>query len=669
MQPTRVEKLSVCPLDCPDTCSLKVSVEGDRIVKVRGSTANPYTLGSVCSKVAKYYPDFVHGEKRIQTPLLRTGPKGSGQYREISWEEALQHIAENTQAAIARHGAETVLPLNYAGPHGKLAGGGLDQAFFARMGASDLHRSPLCGGVKGLAYKSLFGAAQGMPPEQAEHADLIIMWGTNTSVTNLHLMRVINRARKQGAKLVVIDPHETQIARQADLFLQVAPGSDVVLALKAIAQLQQRGRIDVARRERVTGFDEYLAHAASFCEHDIARHCAVSEEAFEQFVNLLSEATCIAMSAGVGLERTCNGGSAIRAAYAIPVLCGTLGALGQGIMASYSGAFIKGPQPVIAATGERRVFNILDSAKVMLDRQQPAPISVVFVYNHNPVATHPDQNAMRQALAQDDIFVVGCDVQMNDSIAYADIVLPACTHFEHHDIYASYGHAYLQRAEPVIAPVGQAKPNTEIFRLLAQAFGYSDSCFVEDDAHLMDRQFDLTAQGVKGSELPTEQALAMQREDRIWLSEAQLTTASGKIELYSQALGEREDCALPQYTQLRSEHPFRLLSPASSRRTNATFGGSSETRAEAVEIHPQDAARYSLHSGQSVVLSNALGEVQLIAEVTEAVAPGVLCVEKGAWCNASETGQSINALIDSNSRTDIGAGAAYYDTFVDLRAG
>jgi len=673
------ELASVCPLDCPDTCSLKVTVQGDKIIKVRGSQVNPFTKGSICKKVAKYYPDFVHSEDRLRQPLLRIGPRGSGKYQPISWQQAIERVYQGFTEAIAKHGPQTILPLNYAGPHGMLAGGSMDRRFFAHLGASELDRSPLCGGVRSLAYKSMFGSAQGIPPQQLEFSDLIIIWGSNTTVTNLHLMRVINSARKKGAKLLVIDPRRTQIARQADLFIQITPGSDVCLALKLVATLVEAGVIDGQKMQSaVLGLDKYLAHAKGYLDCDLQDKCNVDDESFKQLVDLCSSAERLALSTGVGLERSRNGGAAIRAAQVLPVLLGNIGQRGHGVLGSYGKAFnvnAKLQQKAdLPGSNQRRVFNIVDVATHLLDAQMRCPINALFIYNHNPLATHPDQNKMRQALSQERLFIVGCDLQLNDSMLYADVILPAASHFEHQDVYSAYGHGFLQRAEAVIPPVGEALANTEIFRQLGKRFGFSDEAFTDTDSQLIDQAFHLDKgrHGVSSaSQLNTEQVIAMQDVDRLWLSErlseGLLDTESGLIELYSQQLQQQFNSALPKFLSVEKHAPFILLSPASDRRINSSFGASSKNSVEMLEINPQDANRLGIEHGDHVIVSNPLGEVQLCANVTDAIALGVLCCEKGAWCASSVTGQSVNALISSESKTDIGEGAAYYDTFVYVK--
>ncbi len=669
-----VELPSVCPLDCPDTCSLKVSVRDNKIIKIRGSTVNPFTGGSICKKVAKYYPEFVHGQDRLTHPLLRTGPRGSGEYRKVSWDEALEAVHAGLQQAIDRQGGQSILPLNYAGPHGKLAGGSIDKRFFYRIGATELNRAPLCGGVRSLAYRSMFGSAQGMPPQQVEFSDLIIIWGSNITVSNLHLMRSIDSARKKGAKLIVIDPRKTPIAKKADLYLQVTPGTDVCLALKLVATLVKEKVIDRQKmRANVYGLDKFLKHAEQYLESPVQKLCGIEQEQFTQLVDYCREINRLALSTGVGLERTRNGGAAIRAAQVLPVLLGNIGEQGQGILGSYSAAFAAKPlaQPAdLTTTSARRVFNIVDVANHLLDREMECPISAVFIYNHNPIATHPEQNKMRRALAQSALFIVGCEVQMTDSMQYADVILPAATHFEHQDIFSAYGHGYLQRADAVIPSVGESLSNMEIFRRLASKFGFTDPAFTDSDQTLVDQAFDLNKRqhGVdKASDLNTNQVIKMQQVERLWLSESSLDTPSGLIELYSKSLQEAFGYGLPSYQSIVKTAQYTLISPASDKRINATFGGSTAQSCELLEINPEDAQKLQIKDAQAVIVSNQLGEVQLIAKVTEGVAVGVVCCEKGAWCKSSSTGQTVNALISNTSKTDIGDGAAYYDTFVSIR--
>lgn len=672
-----VTRPSVCPLDCPDTCSLDVETDGTHVLKVRGSNGNPYTAGKICDKVSTSYPDFVHGTARLTRPLLRTGPRGGADFTEITWNEALDRTHDGIARAIAMHGTQSVLPFNYAGPHGELAGGSMDRRFFHKLGASLLNRGPLCGAVRGTAYTSLFGPAPGMAPEQAAHADLIVVWGNNVTVSNLHLARVIKAARAKGAKLIVIDPKRTKIAEQADLHLQISPGTDVVLALAAAAGLEARDALDHAFiAEWVSGFNAFMSEARRHGPDDVAATCGLDLSQFDTFLDWYTAAETVAVSVGNGIERGRSGGSGLRAAMALQALTGNHGRLGAGVIAKPGLAIPKRTdrlqRPDLAPHGTR-TLNIVDVAKLMLDPALDPPIAAAVIYNHNPVATHPDQNRMRRALSQERIFLAGIDVAMTDSMRYCDVVLPAASHFEFADIYGSYGHSYLQRAEPVIPPLGEALPNTEIFRRLAARFGFDDPTFRDTDEDMIDQALDETdprLAGTRPRDLQLGTAIDMSRnmdEPLIMCRNLTPKTPSGKIELFCQDLEDRFGYGLPRYEPVERDHPLTLISPSSTKRTNATFGGCPESAGpETVEINPADAATRGIVDGDTVLVSNHGGEVSLTAKVTDAVRSGVLYSPKGTWLATSGTGQTVNALIPSDIRTDIEDGACYNETFVEV---
>jgi len=675
---SNMTKPSVCPLDCPDTCSLQVQVEAGQIKKVRGSRVNPYTAGAICDKVAKYYPGFVHGALRLRQPLRRTGVPGSDEFEAISWDSALALIAERTRQAIDQYGPQTVLPFNYAGPHGQLAGGSMDRRFFHRLGASLLDRGPLCGGVRGAAYTSLFGAAPGMPPQQAAEADLVAVWGNNVTVSNLHLARVIKQAREQGGRLIVVDPKRTRIAEQAQLYLQIEPGTDVVLALAVAAEIERRGQLNQAFiDEWVAGFEPFMHEARRHSLEQAAQICKVALADIRQLVDWYCAADKLAVSIGNGIERGRSGGSGLRAIMSISALLGQFGRRGAGVIAKHGFAFPTTPQALqrsdLIPEGTR-TLNIVDVGRHLLHDDIDPPIRAAFIYNHNPVATHPDQNRMMRALGRDEIFKVGIDVVMTDSMRYCDVVLPAASHFEFDDIYTAYGHAWLQRAEPVIPTVGDALANTEIFRRLARAFGFTDAMFDDSDVELMDAALDPgdpRLQGYRPSEIPLDQALLMgnqQHQELIMCASVTPATESGRIELFCQDLEDRFGYGVPRYEAVPHVRPYTIISPSSSKRTNATFGGDPASRGpEIVEINPVDASSGGIADDQLVEVSNERGRVVLKARLTDAVAPGVLYSPKGSWLASSVSGQTVNALIDAELKTDIVDGACYNDTFVDLR--
>ena len=665
---------SVCPLDCPDTCSLSVDVVDGIVTKVRGSNANPFTAGKICNKVARGLPGLVHGPTRLTRPLLHRGEKGSGEFEPVSWDVALDTIHGRWTEIIERHGPESIVPFNYSGPEGFLNSGAMAQRFFHRLGASLLRRSPLCAGASTEAYESLFGATPGIPPQELADARLIVIWGNNVTVSSLHLTTLIRRARKNGAKLVVIDPKRIRIAEEADLHLGLFPGSDVVLGYAIAAELDRRGALDRAFLDaHAVGVDEYLERAREFSLQRAAEICGLAVEDLRTFAGLWCDMQPACTVVGVGPERNRNGGGGIRTALALPVLTGNFGVPGAGVMGG-TGEFFPTlddalERPDLVPEGTREL-NILDIPDHVLDPHFGPPIESLFIFNHNPVAVHPNQHRMRTALAREDLFIVGCDVAMTDSMAYADVILPAATHLEYADVYAAYGQAYLQRAEPVIEPVGESLPNSEIFRRLARRFGFDEPALQATDAELSELAVDWSDPRIglrSAGELGVEDSIDLAPDGTPTVFRGlSPDTPSGKAELYSKSLEDTRGEGLPSYRPLERSHEFLLVSPASDRRTNSTFGGVAALDEEtSVEMNPGDAARHALRDGQRVRLSNAQGEVVLRLRTTSAVRPGTVYVCKGSWLRTSETGQTINALVPGH-RADLGDGACYNDAQVEI---
>jgi len=629
----------------------------------------------LCAKVPAAYPEFVHGAGRLRTPLRRAGKKGEGRFERIGWDEALDLIHERFTGIIAEHGPQAILPLNYAGPHGFLAGGSMDLRFFHKLGASLLDRRPLCGGIRTEAWVGTYGAVPGIRPEQAEAAKLIVAWGNNVTWTNLHFVPIVNRARRAGGKLVVVDPKRTKIAEQADLHLALRPGTDVVLAWAVTNELERAGALDrefIARH--VQGFDTYMERVRRYPVDVAARICGVPEAQIREFAEWFRTASPVAVSVGNGLERNQNGGSGVRAVFALPALAGKLGVRGGGLVNGAGFAFPKTParlaRPEFIPSGTRTI-NIIDVGRDLLDPRLSPPIKALFVYNHNPLVVHPEQNRLRRGLERDDLFIVGCDVVRTDSLDYADVVLPACSHFEHHDLFAAYGTHWLQRSEPVIPAQAEALPNTEIFRRLAARFGFTDSAFTASDAELMDDALDpadARLDGVRPSRIPTDRAIAMtaQGEEFTLFANVFPKTPSGKVELESTYLRNKYGAPLADYRPVESRYPLALISPASDKRITGTFGGCRDSAATPpLEMHPDDAKARGLRDGDRVKVWNDLGEVHLTLEVTADVAPGVVCSLKGAWMRTTDNGQTVSALAPSH-HADISEGACYNDARVEV---
>ncbi len=673
------ERASVCTLDCPDTCSLTVTVADNRIVKVRGSHALPYTDAVICNKVAHHTADFVHGAARLQAPLIRTGSRGSGKFEPVSWERALDVIHKRVAEVIARWGPQAVMPLNYAGPHGMLAYDSMSLRFFHKLGATQLYRGALCGMVRGEAWAGTYGEVPGIGPEAAAAAKLNIVWGNNATVTNLHLVRKIHSSRRMGGRLAVVDPLRSKIAEQADLHLASRPGTDVLLGFALAVELEKLGAHDrdfIARH--VSGYDEYMALAREWPPEKAAEACALRAVDIRLLARWMAESEPLVVAPGNGLERGRNGGSGIRAAIALPALLGKLGRE-SGIVLAARFAFPKTPakltRPDLLPQGTR-TLNILDVGRHLERDDIDPPLRALFIYNHNPIVVHPDQNRMKRGLRREDIFVVGIEVAMTESMQHCDVVLPAATHFECDDLYPAYGHHWLQRAEAVIAPPGEALPNTQIFRRLAARFGFNDACFKASDRELMDDAIDGAhprLRGIKPSEIATNEALRMASADRQPLAlfhNVMPATPSGKIELASDLLGARwgAQARLPGFRSRANRFPLALVSPASNKRISSTLLGTDREREQAplLIMHPQDARVRGLEAAQLVKVWNDLGAVILPLRITDAVAPGVVASEKGAWLSTSTTGQTISALVSADARADLAQGACYNDTEVEV---
>jgi anaerobic selenocysteine-containing dehydrogenase len=669
-----VVKPSVCPLDCPDTCSLSVTVEGGRITQVRGSTANPFTRGVICNKVTRY-PELVHGPDRLLYPLRRTGPKGSTRFERISWDAALDIVHERFSAIVRRHGPQAIAPLNYAGPHGQLAYASMDLRFFHKLGASRLNRVPMCGGIRTEAYVGTFGAAAALRPELVEQAQLIVVWGFNVSVSGLHLMPVINKAKANGARVIVVDPRRTKVAEQADLHVPLRPGTDVLLGWAVAAELERTGGVDAKFcAESVLGAGEYLAKARALPLAEAAERCGIPEAAIRQMAEWYRLASPAAILCGNGLERNRNGGSGMRAAFALPALAGKFGVAGGGVM---NGAGFAFPKTSAKLHGEAllppgtRTLNILDIGRHLVRRDLAPPLEGLFVYNHNPLIVHPDQNTLRKGLAREDVFTVVSELSFTDTCAYADVILPAASDFEHGDVFTAYGTHHLQRSAAVIPPVGESLPNTEIFRRLAKRFGFTEPAFQATDAELMDDALDGADPRMKGlrpSQLPLGQSLAMDfdGEPAVLFKTTRPKTPSGKVELVSEYLAKKYGQPLPTFTPLADGYPLSLISPSSDQRTSSTFGGLKASDEAWIEMHPADAHTRGLREGELVRMWNDLGEVRLPLRVTDTIRPGVVCSFKGAWLRTSDNGQTVSALAPA-TKADLCEGACYNDARVEVQ--
>ena len=551
--------------------------------------------------------------------------------------------------------------------------------FFHRLGASQLYRRALCGGVRSEAWAGTYGPVPGIGPETAESAALNVVWGNNATVANLHLVRNIRAAMRKGGRLAVVDPLRTKIAQQADLHLALQPGTDVLLAFALAVELERLGaHNDAFIAEHVSGYEEFMTLARAWPPEKTSTECGVALADIRLLAGWMAAADPLVLAPGNGLERGRNGGSGIRAAIALPALLGKLGRH-NGIVLGAGNAFPKTPaqlqRPDLIPPGTRTI-NILDVGRHLERDDLDPPLRAVFIYNHNPVVVHPDQNRIKAGLSREEIFYVGIEIAMTESMQYCDIVLPAASHFECDDLYASYGHHWLQRAEAAIPPVGEALPNTEIFRRLAARFSYIDACFRASDRELMDDAVDAAdprLHGRRGSEIPAGEAVRMTAPDGRPLAlfdNVMPATPSGRIELASDALAERwgEVARLPGFRPRGGKFPLALISPSSASRISSTLLGRGGRPSDAPPLlmHPDNARARGLGDTRRVRVWNDRGSVILSLQVTDAVPPGVVASEKGAWLATSPTGQTISALVSADDRADLAQGACFNDTGVEV---
>ncbi|MEM7131717.1 MAG: molybdopterin oxidoreductase family protein [Chloroflexota bacterium] len=734
-----------CPHDCPDTCAWQVAVDKNsgRALDIWGHPDHPITQGKLCGKVDRYLERTYHNE-RLTHPLRRTGAKGSGQFEPVSWDTAISEIAERLQQVVDTYGEEAVLPYSYAGTMGQIQGYGGPFRFFHKLGASQLART-ICSepGMQGYMYT--IGSTISMEMEAFAHAKLILLWGTNTLTSNMHLWPFIQEARKKGAKVIVIDPAQTRTAQAADEWVPIHPGTDTALALAMMHVIIDEGLWDQVYVENFTlGFEQLCERVLEWTPIRAAEITGIAPERIEKLAREYARNTPAAIRINYGLQRHANGGMTARTIACLPALIGAWQEYGGGIQLSTSGEtrhldttslyrldLLSGRQP--------RTINMirlgdalsLDPAKIARSHYHPRPtdpvptadqagpqVKALFVYNTNPAAVNPDQAAVLQGLKRDDLFTVVLEHFQTDTADYADYLLPATTQLEHWDLIRPYGHIYLTVNRPAISPLGESLSNSEIFRRLARAMGFQDSCFEQDDESMLRELIEVQTHPVFDG--VTWDALCTQPQVRLnvptpYLPFAQgnFPTPSGKCEFYSKRMAEDGYDPLPNYSDpnWRSADPTHrgaagakngtdrqngtfsndasnnasndtiynrngdrqgslvCISPPAHSFLNSTFVNVERFRQREEEpllwIHPSDATQRDVLDKAAVNVYNELGCVTLTAKVTEKVMPGTV-LSPGIWWNKlSGDGRNINQ-VTSQSETDMGGGATFYDLLVDV---
>ncbi|MCD6289812.1 MAG: molybdopterin oxidoreductase family protein [Anaerolineae bacterium] len=680
-----VEVRGVCPHDCPDTCAWIVTVDRTtgRAIRLRGAEDHPITRGFLCTKVNHYLERTYHPE-RLLHPLRRTGAKGKGRFERITWDEALDEIAQRLKEIIERYGAEAILPYSYTGTMGVVQGQSMDRRFFHRLGATRLLRT-ICSdaGFTGLIYT--LGAARGTPPEAFAHARYIILWGANLLTTNVHLWPFVREAQKNGAKVVCIDPVRTRTARASDWWLPILPGTDGALALAMMHVIFREGLEDREFiEEHCFGGDQLRERVMEWSPERAAAITGLAPDAITRLAREYATTRPAVIRINYGLQRHAGGGMAVRNIACLPALVGAWRDVGGGLLLSTSGAFPLNDQKLERPDlrpRDTRAVNMVELGRILNEMDDP-PIKALVVYNSNPAAVAPDQAAVHKGLSREDLFTVVLEHFQTDTADYADIVLPATTQLEHWDLVKPYGHYYLALNHPAIAPLGESKPNSEIFRLLAQRMGFDDPCFQDDDLTIIRQALESDAPELAGVTLERLQEHGFVRLNLPELyrpfANGHFPTPSGKCELYSERMAQDGYDPLPTYTPPnweKSSYPkggdgeLLLVSPSAHYFLNSSFANVERLLRREGEpvlwIHPDDAARRDVKDGQMVRVWNERGDFLARARVTEDVRPGV-CMTPSVWWSKLSPGRRNVNFVTSQALADMGGGATFHDCVVNV---
>lgn len=654
---------TACVLDCPDSCSLSVRLERGRVAQIEGSRANGVTNGFICAKV-RGFADRVYGTERLMYPMRRNGPKGRGAFTRISWDEAMSAVAGRLDAVRREHGGEAILPFSYGGSNGLLTQGTADADLFASLGASRLART-VCAAATGAATEAMYGKMTGVAYADYPHAKLIVVWGANPSSSGIHLIPYIKEARKNGARVVVVDPRRTPLAKSADLHLRLRPGTDVVVALALIRFLFESGHADERfLAEHTTGSLELRAAASPWTFERAAAESGVAVDDISRFAELYAMTSPALIRCGWGLERNRNGGHAVMAVLALPAVAGKFGVRGGGYTLSNSGAW---NLPTRAwrevADPPTRVINMNRLGRSLTETFTP-PIKALFVYNANPVATLPDQASVCRGLSRDDLFTVVFDQVITDTAAYADIVLPATTFLETYDLAKGYGSLSLQLVKPVIDAVGESRPNGEVFSELAMRLGFRGE--METEAETLVRVAAALPASIAEPLLDGGQPTPPGGATPIQFVDVMPNTPDARAHLYPRALHTNAPEGLYSYRQVEAPdiYPLTLISPATEKTISSTLGELRRTPA-VLYMHIEDGHVRGLTDGDTVRVFNALGEVQCPVMLGDGIAPGTISLPKGLWRKSTLNQWTTNALVP-DTFTDLGDGACFNDARVEV---
>lgn len=680
---------AVCPHDCPDTCALRVTVSDGRAVKVTGDPDHAPTQGVLCTKVSRY-PERVHHEQRLTMPLKRVGPKGAGRFEPIGWDEALGYAAERL-SEIARRAPEAILPYSYAGTMGLVQGESIAQRFFHKLGASRLDRT-ICSaaGMAGLKYT--YGGSLGMHLEFFEESELILIWGANPITSSVHFWTRAQEAKRRGARLVAIDPYRSLTAEKCHQHIALRPGTDGAFALGMMNVLIAEDLIDHAYvAAHTVGFEALKRRAAAYSPARVAQTCGIDEAELVDLARLYGNTRKAAIRLNYGMQRVRGGGNATRAIACLPSLTGAWRDRAGGLLLSSSGwtpfdtAALQRPDLLPGWPSELpRIVNMNAIGDALLHEGDAAfgpKIEALVVYNSNPVAVAPDSARVAAGFAREDLFTIVLEHFQTDTADYADLVLPATTQLEHFDVHRSYGHTYVMVNRPAIAPIGQARPNTEIFRGLAQRMGLDEPALFDSDEAIGRSAFrweDPALQGIDWARL-NEQGWAKLNLPDAPFAEGGFRTPSGKCEFASTLLEREGMDPLPDYVppyesadgspELAARYPLAMISPPARHFLNSTFVNIDSLRESEreprLDIHPADAAIRRIGDGDMVRIRNDRGAFLARARVSDRAREGVVVGLSIWWKKLAPDGCNANQ-VTSQALTDLGGSATFYDCLVEV---
>ncbi len=666
-----------CPHDCPDTCALLTTVQDGVALKVQGNPAHGPTGGVLCAKVSRY-PERTYHPDRVLRPLRRAGPKGSGRFEPVSWDEALDDIVSRLQAIAARD-PQAIVPYSYAGTMGLVQGESIAARFFHRLGASLLDRT-ICASAGGEGLVHTLGGKVGMRVEYFAESRLILIWGSNSIGSNLHFWRLAQEAKRNGARLVCIDPRRTETAEKCHEHVQLLPGTDAALALALMHELVVHDWLDADYIERHTlGWEALRARALQWAPERAAAVCGVPAEQIRRLARDWGTTKPAAIRLNYGVQRVRGGGNAVRAIACLPALTGAWRHRAGGLLLSSSGWFPVNQatlqRPDLLAGRQPRTINMSTIGDALLAPASPAfgpALEALVVYNSNPVAVAPESARVVRGFAREDLFTVVLEHFLTDTADHADYVLPATTQLEHWDIHRAYGHTDVLLNRPAIAPLGEARPNTWIFRQLAARMGFDDPCFAEDDEALCRQAFGERVD----FNLLMEQGFASVALPEAPFAEGGFPTPSGRCEFFSERLARQGldglPDHLPNHEPLGSDprHPLAMISPPARNFLNSTFVNVHSLRdAEGeplLEIHAEDAQPRGIADGAIVRVFNDRGEYRCRARVSDRARPGVVNGLGIWWRKHGLAGTNVNE-VTSQRLTDLGRAPVFYDCLVDVR--